>query len=83
MEITGIPAICEYTLRPVDTCNFLATSIWGPCRQYRRLFYGRISCDIPKVDSQMNSRLHTLRVSSLRCKALAGGASFSLLFHLF
>jgi len=82
MEITGIPVICEYTLRPVEICNFLATSIFGPYCQYRSFFYGRISCDIPEVERQMNARRHTLRVSSLRCKALAGGASFSLLFHL-
>ena len=37
--------------------------------QYRRFFYGRISCDIPEVDSQIKARLYARRVSSVRYKA--------------
>jgi hypothetical protein len=51
---------------------------------YPEFFYGRISFDIPEVDTQIDARLHVRHVSILRCKELStGGASLSLLFHFF
>ena len=44
-EITGTPVICEYILRPVDICNFLAASVFGPCCHNRRFKDNGFFCD--------------------------------------
>ena len=40
-EITGIPAICEYTLRPVGICNFCHFSIVTRFAVSIAVFWGR------------------------------------------
>ena len=56
-EITGMAVICEYTIRPVDICNFCQPPPLALSCQYSSYLGRRVFCDIPEINSQINNEL--------------------------